>query len=102
MTVPNRANLPPGSRVPLYFYDVTKDGWYSPGQGTVADDGSKIVPDPGAGITRLGCLADPGTADGKVVCVEDCGTGAGGDGGPHLRPRYLPEARLLAHEPLPL
>ncbi len=66
VTVPNRGHLPPGTRTALWFYDPTRGGWFTPGQGTVTDDGQKIVPDPGVAITRLGCLADPGVEDPDV------------------------------------
>ncbi len=70
VTAPNLAHLDPGSRVPLYFYDVTKDGWYSPGQGTVSDDGQQIVSDLTVGMTRFGCFAQAPPVPGKPVPVS--------------------------------
>ncbi len=61
MTLPNVKNLDPGTRVRMFFYDVRRYGWFSPGMGTVTPDGRQIKPDPGVGVTRLHCLdfADP-------------------------------------------
>ncbi len=56
VTMPNVGNLSPGTRVRFYFYDVAKYGWFSPGMGTVTQDGRQIKPDPGVGVTRLHCL----------------------------------------------
>jgi RHS repeat-associated protein len=44
---PNKTDSPPGSRADLWHYDPEERGWYIYGQGTVTDDGTQIVPDPG-------------------------------------------------------
>ncbi len=72
VTMPNTTNLPPGARVGFWFYDIHRDGWYSPGKGTVSDDGQKIVPDPGVGVTRLHCVLPEPTPDDEDEECDEC------------------------------
>ncbi len=70
VTMPNPTNLPPGTRVGFWFYDIHRAGWFNPGQGTVSPDGQKIVPDPGVGVTRLHCFLETPPEFTGPVCVE--------------------------------
>ena len=44
---PNFTNSVPGTRIDFWNYDPEGKGWYVYGQGTVNQDGSQIIPDPG-------------------------------------------------------
>jgi RHS repeat-associated protein len=57
VTLPNDLDLNPGDKAELWYYDATPFGdagtWRMAGMGTVSQDGSKIVSDPGVGIARF-------------------------------------------------
>src|SRR5439155_1394235 len=53
ITFPNVRNAPPGSQADLYFFDLSIGGWAVWGTGTVSDDGSVIVSNPGFGLPRF-------------------------------------------------
>jgi RHS repeat-associated protein len=53
--LPNVDRFPPGARVGLQSYSVSK-GWYVYGHGTVTDDGQQITPDPGVQFLRVTCI----------------------------------------------
>ncbi|HEU4506847.1 MAG TPA: RHS repeat-associated core domain-containing protein [Pyrinomonadaceae bacterium] len=44
---PNFTNSRPGTRIDFWNYDPEGKGWYVYGQGTVNENGSQIIPDPG-------------------------------------------------------
>ncbi len=58
VTLPNDLDLRPGEKADLWSYDAAPfpgvpGQWVNNGTGTVSGDGSKIVSDPGVGITRF-------------------------------------------------
>ncbi|MCI0526738.1 MAG: Ig-like domain-containing protein [Nitrospira sp.] len=57
VTGPNDLELKPGEQAELWYYDASPmgdpAGWRLAGMGTVSEDGSKIVSDPGVGIERF-------------------------------------------------
>jgi len=58
VTVPNDQNLDPGEKAEIWYYDAAPipgvpAGWRLAGLGTVSADGSKVVSDPGVGISRF-------------------------------------------------
>jgi RHS repeat-associated protein len=72
---PNYAGQAPGTRIDLWNYDSTGEGWYVYGKGTVTADGRQIVPDPGAELQSMHCATFAGNAppSGKAPgnwCVE--------------------------------
>ena len=58
---PNKAKLPPGTRVDFWQYDAEDDGWSTYGKGTVTSDGSQIVPDPYVRVYEFGGAMINGT-----------------------------------------
>ncbi|HKQ51208.1 MAG TPA: RHS repeat-associated core domain-containing protein [Pyrinomonadaceae bacterium] len=57
ITYPNSARLPAGSRYDFWNYEAGKGGWYFYGQGTVSEDGRRVVPDPGVELESMHCLS---------------------------------------------
>ena len=58
VTVPNDQNLEPGEKAEIWYYDAAPlpgvpAGWRLAGLGTVSADGSRVVSDPGVGISRF-------------------------------------------------
>ncbi len=53
ITFPNLTQAPPGSPADLYFFDLAIGGWAIWGTGTVSDDGTQIISDPGFGLPRF-------------------------------------------------
>jgi RHS repeat-associated protein len=53
ITFPNVRQDPPGTRSDLYYFDLVAGNWNIWGQGTVTDDSTQIVSNPGAGLPRL-------------------------------------------------
>jgi len=63
ITFPNPRHAPPGSQADLYFFDLAAGAWAVWGRGTVSDDGTQIVSDPGYGLPRFAwhtVCEDPG------------------------------------------
>jgi RHS repeat-associated protein len=58
VTVPNDQDLAPGEKAEIWYYDAAPlpgvaAGWRLAGLGTVSADGSRLVSDPGVGISRF-------------------------------------------------
>ncbi len=53
ITFPNVQSAPPGSKADLYFFDIAAGTWSLWGTGTVSQDGTQIVSDPGFGLPRF-------------------------------------------------
>src|SRR5215510_10988522 len=53
ISFPNTLNAPPGAKADLYFFDLSIGTWNIWGTGTVSQDGTQIVSDPGYGLPRL-------------------------------------------------
>ena len=57
VTLPNDLGLEPSQQAELWYFDASPLGgagaWHMAGMGTVSEDGTKIVSDPGVGITRF-------------------------------------------------
>jgi YD repeat-containing protein len=58
--LPNYANYPAGSRVPVVAHDPQKGGWFTAGQASVT--ATQIVPDPDVTFTRFSCIYPPPAA----------------------------------------
>lgn len=54
VVLPNALGSAPGDRVEMYFYSHDLGTFVNIGPGTVSEDGSVVVSDPGFGITRSG------------------------------------------------
>ncbi|MCI0529004.1 MAG: carboxypeptidase-like regulatory domain-containing protein, partial [Nitrospira sp.] len=54
VTIPNTAGLPPGEQAEIFQFDHDLGAFISVGPGTVSEDGSVVVSDPGFGITKAG------------------------------------------------
>jgi RHS repeat-associated protein len=50
---PNWGDLRPGQRAEFWNYDPKDQGWYVYGRGTVSDDGTQVVPDPGVRVWQF-------------------------------------------------
>ena len=58
LTLPNDQELEPGEKAEIWYYDAAPvpgvpSGWRLAGLGTVSADGSRVVSDPGVGISRF-------------------------------------------------
>ncbi len=59
--MPNDTNMPPGTRMDMWYYDEgptpdpTGHQWKVYGQGTVSADGLSVIPDPGVGQPKFCC-----------------------------------------------
>jgi RHS repeat-associated protein len=57
VTLPNDQDLDPGDQAELWYFDASPFGgpgtWRLAGMGTVSEDGTKVVSDPGVGIQRF-------------------------------------------------
>jgi RHS repeat-associated protein len=58
VSVPNDQDLEPGEKAEIWYYDAApivgvRAGWRLAGLGTVSADGSRVVSDPGVGISRF-------------------------------------------------
>ena len=58
VTTPNDQELLPGEKAEIWYYDAAPlpgvpAGWRLAGEGTVSDDGSTVVTDPGVGLQRF-------------------------------------------------
>jgi RHS repeat-associated protein len=58
VTLPNDQDAPPGEQIEIWYYDAAPfagvpAGWRLAGLGTVSEDGSRVVSDPGVGIARF-------------------------------------------------
>lgn len=73
--MPNDTNMPPGTRMDMWFYDEgpTADPnghqWKVYGQGTVSADGLSVIPDPGVGQPKF-CCGGGTTAPGIISRVS--------------------------------
>jgi RHS repeat-associated protein len=57
---PNYMHLPGGQRVDFWNYDPDSRGWHIYGHGSVSDDATRVVPDPGVRIWELtGSMISP-------------------------------------------
>jgi hypothetical protein len=54
ISFPNTLNAPPGAAVDLYFFDLSIGTWNIWGMGTVSQDGTQVVSDPGFGLAEIG------------------------------------------------
>lgn len=70
--MPNDTNMPPGTRMDMWYYDEgpTPDPnghqWKVYGQGTVSADGLSVIPDPGVGQPKF-CCGGGTTAPGIIA-----------------------------------
>jgi RHS repeat-associated protein len=58
VTLPNELELSPGQKAEIWYYDAAPlpgvpAGWRMAGTGTVSDDGTRVVSDPGVGLERF-------------------------------------------------
>ena len=77
ITYPNIEGLAPGETTDLYSFDHDLGHFVSIGPGTVTDDGTMLVSDPGVGIIKAGwhCGGDPVTGTGTPFkCENPCET----------------------------
>jgi hypothetical protein len=72
ITFPNLDGLAPGSITELYSFDHDVGSFVAIGTGTVSEDGTVIVSDPGVGIVKGGwhCGGPPNTAGVVGLCPE--------------------------------
>ncbi len=72
MTMPNTDGLAPGQITELYSFDHDLGQFVSIGTGTVSEDGTKLVSDPGVGIVKGGwhCGGDPASTGSAGSCEE--------------------------------
>ncbi|MGH7313498.1 MAG: IPT/TIG domain-containing protein, partial [Candidatus Rokuibacteriota bacterium] len=57
VTLPNELHLSPGDKAEIWYYDAAPipgvpAGWRLAGEGTVSEDGTRVVSDPGVGLER--------------------------------------------------
>jgi hypothetical protein len=73
ITLPNVDGLQPRAVTEMYSYDHDLGMFIAIGTGTVSDDGSTIVSNPGVGVLKAGwhCGGDP-KANGSVADCGDC------------------------------
>jgi len=77
ITYPNIEGLAPGETTDLYSFDHDLGHFVSIGPGTVTDDGTMLVSDPGVGIIKAGwhCGGDPIPGTGSPFkCENPCET----------------------------
>ena len=74
ITYPNVEGLAPGESTDLYSFDHDLGHFVSIGPGTVSDDGTMLVSDPGVGILKAGwhCGGDPQSSTGTPHNCSDC------------------------------
>ncbi len=106
LTLPNLDGLAPGEITELYSFDHDLGQFIAIGTGSVSEDGTTIVSDPGVGIIKGGwhCGGNPtptGTASCLTLTVDADVPEQTGSGGPTLRsPRIAslssPPARRVA------
>lgn len=74
ITYPNVEGLAPGQSTDFYSFDHDLGHFVSIGPGTVSDDGTKLVADPGVGIIKAGwhCGGDPQMSTGTAHRCDDC------------------------------
>ena len=74
ITYPNVEGLAPGESTDLYSFDHDLGHFVSIGPGTVSDDGTVLVSDPGVGILKAGwhCGGDPQPATGAAHDCPEC------------------------------
>ena len=79
ITYPNVEGLAPGESTDLYSFDHDLGHFVSIGPGTVSDDGTLLVSDPGVGILKAGwhCGGDPQSATGAAHDCPECLTCVG-------------------------
>lgn len=72
LTLPNTDSLEPGEKTNLYSFDHDLGIFVSIGSGTVSEDGSVIVSDPGVGVVKAGwhCGGNPATTGSCNNCSE--------------------------------
>jgi hypothetical protein len=70
MTLPNVDGLAPRSVTEMYSYDHDLASFVAIGTGTVSDDGSVLVSDPGVGVINAGwhCGGDPNSVGAGCSC----------------------------------
>jgi hypothetical protein len=70
LTLPNVDGLPPRAVTEMYSYDHDLAAFVAIGTGTVSEDGSVMVSDPGVGILKAGwhCGGDPNAVGGACTC----------------------------------
>ena len=78
LSLPNTDSLPPGAVTELYSFDHDLGRFVSIGPGTVSEDGTTIISNPGVGILKAGwhCGGNPaptGTPHDCPVCKECSG-----------------------------
>jgi hypothetical protein len=86
ITFPNVDGLAPGEITELYSFDHDLGQFVAIGTGSISDDGSTLVSDPGAGIIKAGwhCGGNPaasGTASCLNVSVPPANSGGGSSAG---------------------
>lgn len=80
LTLPNVDGLAPGSSAELYSFDHDLNSFVSIGPGTVSDDGSRLVSNPGVGVVKAGwhCGGNPVVTGASYDC-DQCEICDGGD-----------------------
>jgi hypothetical protein len=72
MTIPNTEGLAPGQKTEMYSFDHDLGQFVGIGPGTVSDDGSLVVSDPGVGVIKGGWhYAAPPASTGAVGRCND-------------------------------
>jgi len=71
LTLPNVDGHPPGAQAEMYSYDHDLEEFVTIGLGTVSEDGSLLVSNPGVGVIKAGwhCGSQPGGQG----CTHSCG-----------------------------
>lgn len=74
ITYPNIEGLAPGESTDLYSFDHDLGHFVSIGPGTVSDDGTVLVSDPGVGILKAGwhCGGNPQGSSGTAHACPEC------------------------------
>jgi len=73
LTLPNVDGHPPGAQAEMYSYDHDLEEFVTIGLGTVSEDGSLLVSNPGVGVIKAGwhCGSQPGQ-EGCAAHCEEC------------------------------